>query len=157
MAYNAVCLLYKVVERLDAKHKALQRRRIVLCEHLVEDGRNVHRGEGVASCLYGLTMTIAPRGNAMLGLRLPANDAADRLPPLSLPWLHCSMNAFPVSLSLSSILATKSPSNVPKVRHTVTRTVPSTALDAPQHLVIVTLLPATPYPSPPGTKPESGT
>jgi len=72
VAYNAICFFYKVVQGLDPEHMRLNRARIVLCQHLVERGRDVH-------CVRVQTTLLvnddAPRGNAMLEFRFPANDA----------------------------------------------------------------------------------
>lgn len=44
VAYNAVCLFEKLVQVLDAKDKGLDRLCIVLHQHLVEYGSDVHCG-----------------------------------------------------------------------------------------------------------------
>lgn len=78
VAYNAVCLFDKVVECLDSKLKRLNWRRIVLCKHLVEGGRDVHCVEVQVTCSHEMTML--PAGMPCWSfLRFSANDA----PPLS--------------------------------------------------------------------------
>lgn len=73
VAYNAVCLFDKVVECLDSKLKGLDWRRIVLCKHLVEGGRDVHCVEVQATCSYEMTML--PAGMPCWSFfRFSAND-----------------------------------------------------------------------------------
>ena len=87
VAYNAICFFYKVVQGLDPEHVRLNGARIVLCQHLVERGRDVH-------CVRVQTTLLvnddAPRGNAMLEFRFPANDAlsSDHLDPPPTCSLH---------------------------------------------------------------------
>lgn len=42
VAYNPVCLLQELVQILHPKHVWLDKLRIVACQHLVEDRRDVH-------------------------------------------------------------------------------------------------------------------
>lgn len=44
VAYNPVCFLQKLVQVLQTEHIWLDRLRIVACEHLVENRRDVHGG-----------------------------------------------------------------------------------------------------------------
>ena len=60
VAYNAIRLFYKVIEGLDAELKRLDWRGIVLGQHLVECGRDVHCVEEQATWGYG--MTLIPAG-----------------------------------------------------------------------------------------------
>jgi hypothetical protein len=74
VAYNAICLLYKVIQGFDAEDMTPDRTRIVLCEHLVEYRRNVilHCVGVQSTCSCEMTTSGCSPRECHAGLSLPA-------------------------------------------------------------------------------------
>jgi hypothetical protein len=101
VSYNAVRLFQKLVQVLCTKHVGLNRPPIVFCQHLIEDGRDVH---GVVLHL-GLAgqMTMLPRPARLAPIDCqpwpPPPVHPSNLPPLA---CHPSLSWAAVSLPLGS-------------------------------------------------------